>query len=774
MIANACPARDRLHDYLQGALPAAEAEVVDEHLSECSECQAAMETWEEVAVPKLGGLVAAARGEAVADPLLQKLLARAKSIPLPDTTPDRTRLTRSVAEPAPGQLIGQYELLELIGRGGMGAVYKAFHRRMKRTVALKLLPQGIFAGAEMRGRFDREIETAAKLTHPNIVTAYDAGEDRDLVFLVMEFVDGPDLARRVQQQGALPVTQAVRYICQAARGLGHAHAAGVIHRDVKPANLLLAPDGTVKVSDLGLAKLLAEQESRGKGEQGEESSDSGSMVSSSSPALLLSSSPAPTKAGRALGTVGYMAPEQGLNPAQSDHRADVYSLGCSLFYLLTGNPPYPGSTTLEILCAHRDQPIPDIATLRAECPPALAVVVQRMLAKRPEERYASMSEVITALERAMPDHATHLTSTSASIAEPGPDTRAALPRRRHVHRRWIGVALAIAATILLPLTLYWPNGLFGHHLADGDPTDLAGADPKTDAKQPGGQTGNQGTGKQPGSVSGQTPDKARAPELELVRIEAGDFLMGASDSDGMAAKDEKPQHKIEISQPFFLGKFPVTQAQFQHVMGENPSAFSSRGRYAHKVKDVDTGTYPVESVSWDEAVKFCNRLSDMHGLKPYYKIGGGKVLVQGGPGFRLPTEAEWEFACRGGSMVKGSYIWSFGNDSSQLGQYAWFADNAGGKTHPVGEKKANPLGLFDMHGNVPQWCWDRYQADYYSTGGKVIDPVGPGVGDVRVYRGGGWDMKMAKTRSSARNSLNVEVYGHVLTMVGFRVAKNAE
>jgi serine/threonine protein kinase len=766
MIANACPARNRLRDYLEGVLPAVDAEAVDEHLSECSECQAAMETCEDFAVPKLSELVGPMPGQVAADPLLEKLLARAKSISLPDTALDQNALARPTHEPGPGEVIGQYELVELIGRGGMGAVYKAIHRRMKRTVALKLLPQGIFASADIRSRFDREIETAARLTHPNIVTAYDAGEDRDLVFLVMECVDGPDLARRVQQQGALPLAEAVHYIWQAARGLEHAHAAGVVHRDVKPANLLLGPDGTVKVSDLGLAKRIADC-----GLQIADLLKSTEQANSENPqSAICNLHSVATHAGRALGTVAYMAPEQGLNPQQSDHRADVYGLGCTLFYLLTGKPPYSGTTTLETLHAHRDQPVPDIRTLRAECPPALAAVVQRMLAKRPEERYASMAEVITALEQAVPDHASYQTTTSASSAEPKPVTFVASRSKRVFYQRLFGVTMSLAATLALLLLLYPPDGLFGRHAGGSDARDQTDANPKTDAKQP----GKPGDGKQPGSSHGQSSDRPIVPEIELVRVEAGEFLMGASDSDDMALKDEKPQHKIEISQPFFLGKFHVTQAQFQQVMGENPSAFSSNGRYAQKVKGVETSLYPVESVPWDQAIKFCNRLSDMHGLKPYYKINGDKVLVQGGVGFRLPTEAEWEYACRGGATVKASTIWSFGNDSSQLGHYAWFADNAGSKTHPVGEKKPNLLGLFDMHGNVPQWCWDRYQADYYLTAGKVIDPVGPGVGDIRVYRGGGWDLKMAKTRSSARNSLNWVDYGHHLTIVGFRVAKNAE
>lgn len=200
--------------------------------------------------------------------------------------------------------------------------------------------------------------------------------------------------------------------------------------------------------------------------------------------------------------------------------------------------------------------------------------------------------------------------------------------------------------------------------------------------------------------------------MEFVRIEAGTFQMGANDRE--ANDDEKPVHTVRISQPFYLGTYEVTQAQWQAVMGSNPSA--SKG-----------DTLPVEQVSWDDAQEFLRRLN----------------ARERGVTYRLPTEAEWEYAARAESTGR----WSFGDDASRLGQYAWYGDNAGGRTHPVGQKQPNAWGLYDMHGNVWEWVQDWY-GDY--TSGTAVDPTGPTSGAYRVYRGGGWLFGARDCRSAHR------------------------
>ena len=275
-------------------------------------------------------------------------------------------------------VFGDYVVLDKIGEGGMGVVLKAQHRRMKRIVAVKVLPAKAMDSEDAVQRFFREVEAAAKLIHPNIVTAFDAGEHRGMHYLVMEFIDGRDLSEILADVGPLPVEQAVECIIQAARGLEFAHNNGIVHRDIKPANLLLTKDGTIKILDMGLARLT--------GEIGQHDQTQAGQL---------------TQSGQIMGTVDYMAPEQAMDTRTADHRADIYALGCTLFRLLTGQNVYEAATVMKRLMAHQQRDIPCLRDKRADAPAALEHVFQRMVAKEPNSRQQSMNKLIEELRAAM-------------------------------------------------------------------------------------------------------------------------------------------------------------------------------------------------------------------------------------------------------------------------------------------------------------------------------------------------------------------------------------
>jgi serine/threonine protein kinase len=268
--------------------------------------------------------------------------------------------------------IGNYDVLDRLGVGGMGTVFKARHRRMKRIVALKVLSRSLANDESFVQRFQREVETIARFAHPNIVMAYDADEAEVGHFLVMEFVDGQDLSSILQKEGAMSLSAAVNCTLQAARGLEYAHGQGIIHRDIKPANLLRDAAGTVKVTDLGLARLAGVPE----------------------PAALGGI----TLAGSILGTVDYMPPEQAMGATDIDHRADIYSLGATLYFLLLAKPPYQGESLMATMFQHKMAPIPSLVEARPEVPIALDAAFRHMLAKERGDRFQTMAEVVRTLE----------------------------------------------------------------------------------------------------------------------------------------------------------------------------------------------------------------------------------------------------------------------------------------------------------------------------------------------------------------------------------------
>jgi hypothetical protein len=268
--------------------------------------------------------------------------------------------------------VGQYQLFEKLGDGGMGTVYKALHVRLKRVVALKVLAPGRLSDPEARARFVREMEVVASLDHPNVVRATDGGESDGQHFLVMDYVEGIDLAELAHRAGPLPVAEACELARQAAVALHYIHTRGLVHRDVKPSNLMATPDGQLKVLDLGLARL------RGDGQ----------------PDRRL------TGAGEVIGTADYMAPEQATDARRVDPRTDLYALGCTLYHLLAGRPPFDDPahrSAFQKLTGHAQEPPPALRSRRPDVPEGLAAVVHRLIAKDPADRPAAAADVALAL-----------------------------------------------------------------------------------------------------------------------------------------------------------------------------------------------------------------------------------------------------------------------------------------------------------------------------------------------------------------------------------------
>jgi serine/threonine-protein kinase len=266
--------------------------------------------------------------------------------------------------------LGQYVLLEQVGAGRTAQVFRALHRRLERVDALKVVRPDYLAHPKALSWFQQEARAAARLSHPNLVTIYDADEVNGRHFLAMEYVDGPDLGSLVQGRGPLPAALACDYAWQAALGLQHAAERDVVHRDIKPSNLLLTADGVlVKILDMGLALLRRHP-----------------------------CGAAPGTEATVRGTPDYMAPEQAVAADDVDTRADIYSLGCTLYFLLTGQPPFPEGSVTEKLLRHCRAEPPALAALRPDLPPELIEVVRRMTAKRPEERYPNPADVASALQ----------------------------------------------------------------------------------------------------------------------------------------------------------------------------------------------------------------------------------------------------------------------------------------------------------------------------------------------------------------------------------------
>jgi serine/threonine protein kinase len=426
------PSPEVLASFDSGELPASLWQAVEDHVAGCETCCRQLES-----LP--------------ADPLSSRMRTAGCDGP-----------TISDTSAMPAELLDhpRYRLVKLLGVGGMGAVYLAEHRLMHRFVALKTMRKSLLDRPAAVNQFRLEARAAARLSHPNIVAAFDADQAGDTHFLVLEFVPGERLDRIVERQGPMPILEACDIIRQAALGLEHARESGMVHRDIKPQNLLRSPDGTVKILDFGLATFAREARR----------------------------SPEPLAIGAAgpiTGTPDFVAPEQAIDPGRVDIRTDIYGLGGTFRFLLTGKPPFPEKATAEKIDGHLRRSPEPIESLRPDVPPEVRRIVGRMMARDPDRRYATPAEVVA-----------DLTAVLAPSASRSPLSRR-LPRPNKA-AGWI-MAAACAISLAVVAILFWMRPV-------APPIATDSADLQAASKQP---------------ERNSTPEKGRkaeAPVLHLPRI----------------------------------------------------------------------------------------------------------------------------------------------------------------------------------------------------------------------------------------------------------------
>ena len=598
--------------------------------------------------------------------------------------------------------LAHYRVLKELGRGGMGCVLLAEDTKLQRQVALKVMLPQFARDARAKERFLREARAAAKIHHDNVITIFQVDEANGVPFIALEFLEGAPLDKYLKDKGSLPLSLAVRIARETAEGLAAAHKRGLVHRDIKPGNIWLeAPKGRVKILDFGLARVEADDSHL-------------------------------TQSGAIVGTPAFMAPEQARGE-KVDGRCDLFSLGVVLYRMATGKQPFAGSSTPAVLMAIAvDKPVP-ARNVNPKIPEALEAVMMKLLEKDPGQRYASASELIADLNGVL--------KGLAQVNKAEVPTEALVPVKSARppasggggSRRSPKVLIAVALGFLALSILAWQIVIRIQN-KDGSETKVEVKDAKSVVVEK--------DGKKIGEVAIE-PKKGEAPAYAVLPFGEAFAKKHQEDWAAYAKLPVESKNKVGMTmvvippdgkaatQAYLLGKYEVTQREYQQVMGRNPSSFKPEHEKIKAAGIKDTSNFPVEQVNWYEAVLFCNKLSELERLKPYYAIEVQKregdeiveaaVKILGGNGYHIPTDAEWEHGCRAGT--KGKY--HFGDSDEELLEYAWFDKNSEGRTHAVGEKKPNAFGLYDMHGNVREW--NEEMLTNADTGAPE-----------RVSRGGDW------------------------------------
>ena len=622
----------------------------------------------------------------------------------------------------PGTDIGRYHILEQLGEGGMAVVYKAFDTRTETDVAIKfirtenILPKAL--GKALK-RFQIEAKKMAQLNHPNIVPVTDFGEYEGSPFLVMRYLPGGTLKGLMGDP--LPFPQAVKLLIPIANALKYAHEQGVIHRDIKPGNILITQSGQPVLSDFGVAKVLESEET-----------------------LDL------TTTGMGVGTPEYMAPEQA-EGKPVNVQADVYSLGIVFYELVTGKKPFTAETPMAVIVKQMHDPLPQPSLYNPLLPRDVEQVLFKALAKKPENRYANMSEMIQALESLPGNKGKAINAkliarfkagekstehpAAKSIENYQPSTRMPGQPARSKPILIIFASLGILGMLAV---LVFTNQKKNFPVVGSPQPIQSPQTSETPLIQP---TKSTAANKAIPILKIGSTAVSKKDGMTLVYVPAGEFEMGSQDGEA----DEQPVHKVFLG-AFWIDKTEVTNSQYSKCMDEGActppmaSGSQTRTRYYGSSGYSD---FPVVYVNWNQADLYCRWA-----------------------GRELPTEAQWEKAARG----MDSRIYPWGEEKPNSAYLNFNAND--GDTTKVGsyQQGISPSGTLDMAGNVWEWTADWYDSEYYSSQVNWRNPLGPSAGEYHVQRGGAWGDGDYKVRSTYRKK-KYPTYGN--NYDGFRCALDA-
>ncbi|MGB0387245.1 MAG: SUMF1/EgtB/PvdO family nonheme iron enzyme [Ardenticatenaceae bacterium] len=561
--------------------------------------------------------------------------------------------------------IGRYKITGRLGEGGMATVYRADDPHFKREVAVKVLPHQFQHDPEFRQRFEREAQIIASLEHQTIVPVYDFGEYGGQPFIVMRLMNGGSLQDRLKN-GPLALPEIARIFGALAPALNKMHQRAIIHRDLKPSNILFDEDNIPYIADFGLAK-------------------------SAQATWQL------TKSDAFIGTLAYMSPEQARDATNLDNRSDIYSLGAILFEMFTGKYPYHHVHPPALPHYHMSEPVPRLDEVQKGLPATCQTIINRAMAKNPNDRYAT---------------ATGLSEALQELVQPW--TAPQSPPSRPVN--WLLPVLGLLAVVILGMSWFIFTGL-------RTPTPATTTAPVIIISP------------------GVTPTTTISAKdgMTMVHVPAGDFLMGSLDDDGVAFDGEKPQRTVFLD-AFWIDQTEITNGMYQRCVQDGEcqepialEAESGEPSYANP----ELTDHPVTHVSWDDADAYCEWAQR-----------------------RLPTEAEWEKAARGpggriypwGNENMAPNLANFCDNSCQENWANQDIDDGYPTTSPVAKLPdgASPYGVQDMAGNVSEWVADWYDDTYYQNA-PDSNPPGPEDGQERVLRGGSWFNEARLLRAAYRS-----------------------